>query len=203
MPGVGSASLPWRRIRQSACRTESGAGGTVYSLVWGAFVTTLGWVLATDFRGAAHRFHAFTHAATPFRGSGAPVVGVGFLRLVAGVFALTGPIVLVSGLLDLWRGEAEGYSSPPVSGWFVLVEAVIVGAILWSAWRRSGFLRRQWGPGSVLWRTAAAGVTASVGVFAALLALGWGTWMPAAWLLGGLCGITLLLSGPAGGPADG
>ncbi|CAM5232267.1 hypothetical protein STANM309S_06235 [Streptomyces tanashiensis] len=31
------------------------------------------------------------------------------------------------------------------------MEAVIVGAILWSAWRRSGFLRRQWGPGSVLW----------------------------------------------------
>ncbi|MGW1292447.1 hypothetical protein [Streptomyces sp. NPDC002533] len=174
----------------------------MYSLVWGTFATTLGWVLATDFRGAAHRFHAFSHAATPFGGSGAPVIGVGFFRLVAGVFALVGPIVLVTGLLDLWRGEAESFRPPPVEGWFVLVEAVIVGATLWSAWRRSGFLRRQWNSGGGLLRTAAAGVTASVIAFAALLALGWGTWTLAAWLLGGLCGITLLLSGPGGGPSD-
>ncbi|MBV7244488.1 hypothetical protein [Streptomyces sp. MW-W600-10] len=174
----------------------------MFSLVWGTFATTLGWVVATDFRGAAHRFHAFSHAATPFGGPGASVIGVGFFRLVAGVFALVGPIVLVTGLLDLWRGEAEGFRLPPAGGWFVLVQAVLLGAALWHYWRRSGFLRRQWDAGSGLRRTAVAGVTASLVAFAALLALGSGTWMLVAWLLGGLCGITLLLSDPADGPSD-
>lgn len=174
----------------------------MFSLVWGTFATTLGWVVATDFRGAAHRFHAFSHAATPFGGSGAPVIGVGFFRLVAGVFALIGPFVLVTGILELWRGEAEALSLPPVPAGFVVVEAVIVGVTLWSAWRRSGFLRRQWDAGSGLRRAAVAGVTASSVAFAALLALGSGTWMLVAWLLGGLCGITLLLSGPADRAAD-
>ncbi|MFC9034232.1 hypothetical protein [Streptomyces arboris] len=174
----------------------------MFSLAWGTFATTLGWIVATDFRGAAHRFSAFSHAAAPFGGSGAPVLGVGFFRLVAGVFALIGPIVLVTGLLDLWRGEAKAFRLPPADGWFVVMEAVILGAALWSYWRRSGLLRRQWEAGNGLRRAAVAGVTASIVAFAALLALGRETWMMAAWLLGGLCGITLLLSDPAGTPSD-
>ncbi|MET8939504.1 hypothetical protein ABZX28_21205 [Streptomyces rubiginosohelvolus] len=174
----------------------------MFSLVWGTFATTLGWVVAADFRGAAHRFHAFSHAATPFVGSGAHVMGVGFFRLVAGLFALIGPIVLVTGLLELWRGETENFSLPPVGGWFVLVQAVILGAALWSFWRRSGFLRRQWDAGSGPRRAAVAGVTASTVAFTLLLALGSGTWMLAAWLLGGLCGIALLLSDPADSATD-
>ncbi|MGW4178084.1 hypothetical protein [Streptomyces sp. SID5614] len=174
----------------------------MFSLVWGTFATTLGWVVAADFRGAAHRFHAFSHAATPFVGSGAHVMGVGFFRLVAGLFALIGPIVLVTGLLELWRGETETFSLPPVGGWFVLVQAVILGAALWSFWRRSGFLRRQWDVGSGPRRAAVAGVTASTVAFTLLLALGSGTWMLAAWLLGGLCGIALLLSDPADSATD-
>ncbi|MEU3054638.1 hypothetical protein [Streptomyces griseus] len=174
----------------------------MFALVWGTFATTLGWVVATDFRGAAHRFSAFSHAATPFGGSGATVMGVGFFRLVAGMFALVGPIVLVTGLLALWRGEAEAVSLPPVPAGFVAVEAVIVGVALWSTWRRSSFLRRQWEGGNGPRRAAVAGVTAAIVAFAALLALGSGTWMLVAWLLGGLCGITLLLSDPAGGPSD-
>ncbi|MEU8096209.1 hypothetical protein [Streptomyces rubiginosohelvolus] len=174
----------------------------MFSLVWGTFATTLGWVVAADFRGAAHRFHAFSHAATPFVGSGAHVMGVGFFRLVAGLFALIGPIVLVTGLLELWRGEAESFRLPPVGGWFVLVQAVILGAALWSYWRRSGFLRRQWDAGSGPRRAAVAGVTASTVAFTLLLALGSGTWMLAAWLLGGLCGIALLLSDPADSATD-
>ncbi|MCT6778900.1 hypothetical protein LXH09_19895 [Streptomyces sp. CS7] len=174
----------------------------MFSLVWGTFATTLGWVVAADFRGAAHRFHAFSHAATPFVGSGAHVMGVGFFRLVAGLFALIGPIVLVTGLLELWHGEAENFRLPPVGGWFVLVQAVILGAALWSYWRRPGFLRRQWDAGSGPRRAAVAGVTASTVAFTLLLALGSGTWMLAAWLLGGLCGIALLLSDPADSATD-
>ncbi|WP_097880766.1 hypothetical protein [Streptomyces sp. st140] len=174
----------------------------MFSLVWGTFATTLGWVVAADFRGAAHRFHAFSHAATPFVGSGAHVMGVGFFRMVAGLFALIGPIVLVTGLLELWRGEAGNFRLPPVGGWFVLVQAVILGAALWSYWRRSGFLRRQWDAGSSPRRAAVAGVTASTVAFTLLLALGSGTWMLVAWLLGGLCGIALLLSDPADSATD-
>lgn len=174
----------------------------MFSLAWGTFATTLGWIVATDFRGAAHRFYAFSHTAAPFGGSGPLVLGVGFFRLVAGVFALIGPIVLVTGLMDLWRGEAEALRLPPVDGWFVAVEAVILTVALWSNWRRSGLLRRQWDVGNGPRRAAVAGVTGSVVAFAVLLALGAGTWMMAAWLLGGLCGIILLLSDPAGRPSD-
>ncbi|MFZ4301648.1 hypothetical protein ACOZE3_27505 [Streptomyces cinereoruber] len=85
----------------------------MFSVVWGVFATALGWTVATDFRGAAHRFHAFSQAAVPF-GGGVPVVGVGFFRLLAAVFALAGPVVLAGGLVDVWRGEAGAGGLPPI-----------------------------------------------------------------------------------------
>ncbi|MFJ4869008.1 hypothetical protein [Streptomyces sp. NPDC088757] len=165
----------------------------MFSVLWGVFATALGWTVATDFRGAAHRFHALSHAAVPFGGGGAPVMGVGFFRLLAAVFALVGPVVLVGGLVDVWRGEAGTGDLPPVPAPFVVVEAMVVGFVLWRAWRRSGVLRREWDADGGLRRAAVAGLTASAVVFVVTLGFGWTTWTMAGWLVGGLCGLALLL----------
>ncbi|MFF4078343.1 hypothetical protein ACFYZN_02930 [Streptomyces sp. NPDC001777] len=174
----------------------------MFLVAWGMFATALGWIVATDFRGAAHRFHALSHAAMPFGGVGVSVVGVGFFRLVAGVFALAGPVVLVGGLMDVWRGEARSDSLPPIPAWFVVVEATIVGVVLWRTWQRTGVLRREWDAGNGPRRGAVAGLTASAVAFVVTLGFGWGTWMMASWLAGGLCGLTLLLGDRPGKPSD-
>lgn len=174
----------------------------MFSVAWGVFATALGWIVATDFRGAAQRFHTLSHAVVPFGDADAPVVGVGFFRSLAGVFALAGPVVLVGGLMDVWRGETGSFGLPSVPVWLVVVEAAVVGVVLWRAWRRSGVLRREWEAGSGLRRAAAVGITASLAAFVVTLDLGGGMWMTASWLAGGLCGLTLLLGDHPGKPSD-
>ncbi|MEU7070113.1 hypothetical protein AB0B30_03845 [Streptomyces narbonensis] len=174
----------------------------MFSVVWGVFGTALGWIVATDFRGAAHRFHTLSHAFMPFGGVGVSAVGVGFFRLLAGVFALAGPVVLVSGLIDVWRGKAGSAGLPPVPDWFVVVEAAIVGVALWRTWRRSGVLRREWEVGNSTQRVAVAGLTTSVVAFVVMLGFGGETWMMVSWLAGGLCGLALLLGPRPSQPAD-
>ncbi|WP_326662016.1 hypothetical protein [Streptomyces sp. NBC_00385] len=174
----------------------------MFPIAWGVVATAFGWIIATDFRGAAHRFHAYSHAATPFSGAGEPPLGVGFLRMLAGVFALIGPVVLVSGLMDVWRGRAGPGDLPPAPAWFVVAEAAVVGAVLLRTWRRSGVLRREWDAGNVLGRTALAVLTASAVAFTVTLGFGWDMWMMASWLVGGLCGLILLSSGRPGTPPE-
>lgn len=170
-------------------------------VAWGVLATAWGWVVATDFRGAAHRFHALSHAVTPF-GGGVPVVGVGFFRLLAGMFALVGPAVLVGGLVDLWHGEAGPDGLPPMPAWLLVVQAMVVGVVLWIIWRRSGVLRREWAAGAGLRRAAVAGLTASVVAFVVTSGLGWGAWMTVSWLAGGLWGLALLPSDCPGESSD-
>ncbi|WP_309060479.1 hypothetical protein [Streptomyces sp.] len=174
----------------------------MFSVAWGVFATAFGWIVATDFRGAAHRFHALSHTVVPFGGAGAPVVRVGFLRVVAGVFALTGPFVLAGGLLELWRGGAGPDGLPPVPAWFAVVQTLFAGVVLWWMWRPSGLLRREWEAGTGPRRAAVAGLTASAVAFAVTLGFGWGTWAMASWLVGCPCVLTLLLSGRTGRPSD-
>ncbi|MEV0689645.1 hypothetical protein [Streptomyces sp. NPDC050388] len=181
----------------------------MFLVAWGVFATAFGWIVATDFRGAARRFHAMSRAATPFGGAGSSVMGVGFVRAVAGVFGLIGPFVLGAGLLELWRGEAGLDGLPPVPAWFVVCQALVAGVGLWTMWRRSGMLRREWDAGTGLRRAAVVVLTASFVAFLVTLGLGQGGWAVVSWLVGGLCGLTLLLgrrtdqpsaAGPA--PAD-
>ncbi|MFI9293723.1 hypothetical protein [Streptomyces gardneri] len=175
----------------------------MFSVAWGVFATAMGWIVVTDFRGAAHHFHTWSHAVMPFGGVGVSVVGVGFFRLLAGVFALAGPVVLVGGLMGVWRGEAGSDSLPPVPAWFVVVEAAIVGVVLWRTWQRSGVLRREWAAGKGLRRAAVAGLTASAVAFVVTLGFGWGTWMMASWLAGGPDSTSRASSsGPLGDPNE-
>ncbi|MGA5878305.1 hypothetical protein ACPC3D_21185 [Streptomyces cellulosae] len=165
----------------------------MFDMAWGAFATVFGWIVATDYRQAARRFHALSRAVVPFGGAGAPVAGVGSLRFVAGIFALTGPIVLATGLMDVWRGETGTYSLPPIPAWFVVAQAVVVAAVLWRMWRRSGVLRREWDADSVLRRPAVSGLTASLVTCTVCFGFGRGGWMLLSWLAGGLFGLTLLI----------
>ncbi|MER6821437.1 hypothetical protein [Streptomyces sp. AC04842] len=177
-------------------------GGAMFDVAWGVGATAFGWIVATDFRQAAQRFHALSHTVVPFGGGGAPVVGVGFLRFVAGVFALVGPVILVTGVMDVWRGEAEAYGLPPIPAWFAVAEAVVVAAFLWWMWRRSGVLRREWIAGGVLRRAAIAGLSASLVAFTVCFGFGRGGWVLLSWLAGGLCGLTLLIGDRTGEEAD-
>lgn len=164
----------------------------MFSVAWGVFATAFGWIVATDVRGAAHRLHALSRSAVPFGGVSTSLVGVGFFRLLAGVFALAGPVVLISGLMDVWHGKPGSNDLTALPAGFVAAEATIAGVTLWRAWRRSGVLRREWDAGNGLRRTALAVLTASMVAFAVTMGFGWGNAMTASWLAGGLSGLTLL-----------
>ncbi|MFB7288398.1 hypothetical protein [Actinacidiphila glaucinigra] len=169
-----------------------GDGGAFFSVIWGLGASGFGWILVTDFRGAARRFHAMSARSVPFGGDRPPVVGVGFVRFVAGVFALVGPVVLVTGLLDLVRDPAapEPMPRPPLP---LAVFAVLgAGVGLWTFWRRSGVLRPEWAKGGTLRRAAAVVLTGVLVAFPALLVLGRTTPMLLVWLLGGAAGVVLL-----------
>ncbi|MFD5065290.1 hypothetical protein [Streptomyces sp. NPDC058394] len=79
-----------------------GNGGGLFSAAWGLWATGFGWIIATDFRGAARRFHGMSQKFTLFDRATTSVNGVGFVRCVAGVFALAGPPSWFSGL---WNSE--------------------------------------------------------------------------------------------------
>lgn len=75
---------------------DGDSAGGLFSVAWGLWATGVGWIVVTDFRGAARRFHAVSARSVSSGKTGTPRVGVGFVRFVAGVFALVGPVVLVS-----------------------------------------------------------------------------------------------------------
>ncbi|MER5207231.1 hypothetical protein [Streptomyces sp. NPDC002825] len=160
-------------------------------LAWGMFATAFGWVVATDFRGAACRMHAVSSASTP-TGGGAPRLPVGFFRFLAGVFALAGPAVLVTGLFLVGRGEEmPGELPAPPLGW-VVVEMLAAVYFLWGDWRRSGLLRREWQARRGARRAAVAGFSTGLVAVVVTYGLGWGTWMMTSMLVSEVCWLFLL-----------
>ncbi|MCX4854928.1 hypothetical protein [Streptomyces canus] len=99
-------------------------------------------------------------------------MSVGFLKALAGVFALVGPVVLVGALLELARGESANDPLPRLSVPLGAV-VIVVGAIaVWPAWRPSGLFRRAWAGGTVLRRAALAAVSVALVGVPVLFALG-------------------------------
>ena len=155
-----------------------------------------GWIIVSDFRGAAHRFHLLSQRSVPFGAGRLPFVGVGFLRIMAGVFALIGPVAFVGGLLELARGGSDSDRLPRLSA-PLGATAILVGAFgLWMAWRSSGLLRREWADGAGLRRAAVIVVTLALVCLPATLALGHQTAVVSSWLGGGLAGLVLLCGRP-------
>ncbi|MEV3873294.1 hypothetical protein [Streptomyces sp. NPDC049906] len=170
----------------------------VLLVVWGGWATGFGWIVATDFRGAAVYF-ALPRSRDPFTDLPARSPGIGFVRTAAGVFALVGPVVLVLASLEAWRGVGGPGSASPPPGWALAGAAGTAGAALGWAWRRSGALRRAWRAGDDRERAAAAGLTAAVGAFVTVAVAASGPLRAAglatSWLVCGVCGIVLLSSG--------
>ncbi|MDX2650477.1 hypothetical protein PV341_44405 [Streptomyces sp. PA03-1a] len=170
-----------------------GGGGALFSVVWGLGATGFGWVLVTDFRGAARRFHTMSSRSAPFGGGRPPAVGIGFVRCVAGVFALAGPVVLVTGLLVLVRDPAAPERLPRLPFPFAVFAILGAGVGLWTFWRRSGVLRLEWAEGGTVRRAAAAVLTGVLVAFPVLFVLGRTMPMLLVWLLGGIAGGVLLV----------
>ncbi|MFD6417752.1 hypothetical protein [Streptomyces sp. NPDC060194] len=123
--------------------------------------------------------------------------GVWFVRLLGGVFALAGPVVLVLGVRDLARGESTVGDLPPMPLWFLACAGLLVAVVLATGWRSSGMLRRTWEAGGNLRRAAVLVVTAAVVAFPVLMGLGALTPLVLVWLLGGLCATGLLIDKPS------
>lgn len=141
-------------------------GGGLFTVAWGLFATGFGTIVATDFRGAAHRLHEMAERR-PLGGS----PGVGFQRAIAGVFALVGPVMLVSGVVDLLRSRSPVGAMPRLPLPFLAVAGLVVAFTLWSMWWRRGPLRHAWAGGG-LRRAAAVLMTLTFFGFAAGLGLG-------------------------------
>lgn len=172
-------------------------GGALFSVVWGLGATGFGWVVATNFRGAADRFLRLSQRSVPFgRGRPAPV-SVGFVRVLAGVFALIGPVMLVVGVLGVLDGQWSPGRFPELPLFMAVAMVVVTAVSLWTFWRQPGMLRREWAAGGALQRTACAVATAAVLGFPATMAIGDVTAMLIDWLVGGLACLLLLVAGRA------
>ncbi|MER8044919.1 hypothetical protein [Streptomyces sp. NPDC094032] len=172
----------------------NGGGGALFELVWGLGATGFGWVVATDFRGAAVRLHQLqSQRATGF----STLWGVGFLRCLAGVFGVIGPITLVMAVLQLTEGNAVTRDTLRLPVPFLVVLALFAAFMLWAMWRRNGFLRRGWDMGTPVPRAAAVVQTAAIGGFLAGIGLGHEVTMLGSWLIGAGAGLFLLVAGPA------
>ncbi|EST37876.1 hypothetical protein N566_10695 [Streptomycetaceae bacterium MP113-05] len=172
-------------------------GGALFAVVWGLGATGFGWVVATNFRGAADRFLRLSQRSVPFGRSGPPPVGVGFLRATAAVFALAGPVFLVFGLVGVAKEGVVPGRFPDVPLPVDLAMFACAAAGLWSMWRRSGMLRREWHPGVALVRAACVVATVAVIGLPVTMTIGYVGVMMADWLLGGAAILTVLVAGRA------
>lgn len=157
---------------------DDGSVGAIFGLFWGMFATTLGLLLATNYRGILDRFLAASESSAsalrripPWRWipdqhmerqrrQFRPVA-----RIVGGVFAVVGPLVLVASAVQLvtrpWRLEAV-HLHPHVTVFGGVVGAVMLlgFAAMWLPARPgTSLLRDAWRQGRVLPRLAAAGTT--------------------------------------------
>lgn len=163
----------------------SDGGSGLFSLAWGVWATCFGWVIATDFRGAAHRFHRMSRQA--------PFMRVGFVRIMGAGFALAGPAVLVNGLYDLGSGQfgPDRFPRPILP---VIAATALFGALgLWALWLRSGLLGSAWAEGPASRRAMAAVITVAVVGSLGAFWLGHPAAMLVSWLAGGLAALILLM----------
>ncbi|WP_371523096.1 hypothetical protein [Kitasatospora sp. NBC_01300] len=136
---------------------NSSAGG-VSALCFGAFVTVLGGVLVTDFRGFSRWFTRGAEASgsglrriPPWRwlGERSGRVGVIWVRLIGGVFAVVGLVVLVVGVVLTARGQGRLLARaphPPV-GEAKFIYPVMAGLWLIQFWRPGGRFAAVWRKG--------------------------------------------------------
>lgn len=104
-----------------AASANASDGGGIFLLIWGIIATVIGGLLVTNFRGFARWFQRNAEASNsglrripPWRRLPDNRGSAGRLRLVrtlGGVFAVMGPVALVSGVVLTVRGQG-GASGP-------------------------------------------------------------------------------------------
>jgi hypothetical protein len=167
----------------------------LFLVAWGIFATSMGLVTATNYRGFVDQMMAERRRAArllrrvpPWRWfPDRPAGSRGFLRVVGAVFAVTGPVVLIVGIVFLathpWR-IPEIDSHPHLNAFSIVGGvAILIGSVvlwwphsgqLWLAWSRGGFARL-------------AAVDNSVALL--VMAVGWVTMITPVFICGWLIGI--------------
>ena len=182
-------------------------------LAWGLIASVFGLALVTNFRGFADNFARRAEASSaglrklpPWKSQQPQDPGeqIKLVRRLAIPFAIIGPIVTVAGLVSISHGRITDAGPGALPGVFrYLFIAFTAAAVGWSWLSRRGLFRPAARHGG--WRLAIA-VLSSLGglIFGIGIAMGQMTIAIAAWVLGGLAGLVLVMEDkPAGsGPGN-
>lgn len=166
-----------RETRRSTCPADGGTGmaaaastaggGGIFLLFWGAFATVMGGLLVTNFRGFARWSERGAEASTawlrrvpPWRwlpDHPGPAGQRWLSRLIGGIFAVTGPVVFVLGVILVARGQGGSlflHVHRP-SGPSSYLNGLIAAGWLIRFWRPRGHLATAWSQGGTARRTLA------------------------------------------------
>lgn len=177
-------------------------------LAWGLFASASGLLILTNFRGFADKFVRRAEASSVGQRRlrprtwhpQDPAEQLKLARLVAIPFAIIGPIMTVAGLISISHGGIDGSGPGVVPGPFrYMFIAVTVAAVGWSWLSRRGLFRpaaRQGG-----WRLAVALLSSLAALtFGIGIAMGQMTFAIAAWAIGGLSSVILVMEDRQSGP---
>ena len=182
-------------------------------LAWGLFASAFGLLIVTNFRGFADSFARRAEASSAglrklqlwkSQRSPDPVGQVKLARLLAVPFAIIGPVMTVAGIISISHsGIGGGFGPGALPGPFrYLLIAFAVAAVGWCWLSRRGLFRPAAQRGG--WRLAAALVSSLGGViFGIGIAMGQMTIAIAAWVIGGLPSLILVMEDNQGGPGPG
>jgi hypothetical protein len=184
----------------------------LFMLAWGLFASAFGLALVTNFRGFAGNFARRARASEaglepvvrklpPWRWMTPPDPGetVKMVRLIAIPFAITGPIITVAGIISVTHGGIAGSGPGALPGPFRFLLIGFAGAAVgWSWLSRRGMFRPVVRRGG--WRLASALISSAGGLlFGIGIATGQMTIAIAAWVIGGLSTVVLMVEDkPAG-----
>jgi hypothetical protein len=128
----------------SVTTAETAGGPGLFLAIWGIGATAMGWILVTDFHGAAGRLAQFSYNRGQFFWGRDPIR---FVRTIAGIFAVIGPSALIVGAWHL-GSDGIGEFFPRIPFWqaAVMTLPALGGAVL-AWWITPSPLRRAWSGG--------------------------------------------------------
>lgn len=178
-------------------------------LAWGLLASAFGLLIVTNFRGFADNFARRADESSAglrklslwkSQQSRDPAEQVKLARLLAIPFAIIGPIVTVAGIISISHGGIGGSGSDALPGPFrYLFIAFAAAAVGWPWLSRRGLFRPAARRGG--WRLAVALLSSLGGlIFGVGIAMGQMTIAIAAWVIGGLPALILVMEHKQGGP---
>jgi hypothetical protein len=199
-------------ITQAAAATHAVQPPGLFILAWGLGASAFGLLIVTNFRGFADNYarraensSAGLRKLPPWKWQRPPdpAEKTRRMRLIAIPFAIIGPIATVAGLISISRGGIgdSGPGALPSSPRYLFI-GFAVAAVGWSWLSRRGLFRPAARRGG--WRLAAALVSSLGGlIFGIGIAMGQMTIAIAAWVIGGLSCLILVMEDKPAGPGPG